>query len=315
MLRRTTVRKFAAAGALLLGLSTLAACGEDSPESSDKGLDSVTIEGEAGKAPEVTFDGKLKADGTTSEVLIEGEGDKVVKGDEILTRLWIGNGYSGTEVYSNWDASAEVMPVDDTLSKPLLEALEGHTIGSRVAVLASALDSFGEAGNSQLGIGNQDAVLWVVDLVERAPEALEGPQGKKLKPASWAPTLVGKEGAFTGFDFTGTKPNGKLRHTVLIQGDGAKVTAGQTITVNYLGQVWKAKKTFDGSYGKEPMQTQIGVGQLVKGWDETLVGMTVGSRVIIEIPPAKGYGKEGNEGAGIKGTDTLYFVVDILNAV
>ena len=99
---------------------------------------------------------------------------------------------------------------------------------------------------------------------------------------------------------------------MLIEGDGAKVASGQTITVAYLGQVWKGKEPFDGSYGKEPMQTQIGVGQLVKGWDETLVGLTVGSRVIIEIPPAKGYGKEGNEGAGIKGTDTLYFVVDIL---
>ncbi|MGN0063821.1 MAG: FKBP-type peptidyl-prolyl cis-trans isomerase [Nocardioides sp.] len=315
MLRRTTVRNLAAAGALLLGLGTLAACGEDSSEPAGKGLDSVTITGEAGKAPEVKFDGKLEADGITSKVLIEGDGEETAKGDEILTRMWIGNGFSGTEVYSNWEASAEVLPVDDTISKPLLEALEGQKIGSRVAVLASALDSFGEAGNSQLGIGNQDAVLWVVDLVDMAPEPLDGPQGKKLKPASWAPTLVGKEGAFTGFDFKGTKPNGKLRHTVLIQGDGAKVASGQTITVNYLGQVWKAKKPFDGSFGKEPMQTQIGVGQLVKGWDETLVGLTVGSRVIIEIPPAKGYGKEGNEGAGIKGTDTLYFVVDILNAV
>ena len=45
-----------------------------------------------------------------------------------------------------------------------------------------------------------------------------------------------------------------------------------------------------------------------------LVGRTVGSRVILEIPPAKGYGKKGNPQAGIKGTDTLFFVVDILGA-
>ena len=45
-----------------------------------------------------------------------------------------------------------------------------------------------------------------------------------------------------------------------------------------------------------------------------LEGRTVGSRVILEIPPADGYGKEGNPDAGIKGTDTLFFVVDILGA-
>ena len=50
------------------------------------------------------------------------------------------------------------------------------------------------------------------------------------------------------------------------------------------------------------------------GWDKELVGKTVGSRVILSIPPADGYGKEGNKDAGIKGTDTLFFVVDILAA-
>ena len=50
------------------------------------------------------------------------------------------------------------------------------------------------------------------------------------------------------------------------------------------------------------------------GWDERLVGRTVGSRVILEIPPNKGYGAKGNKDAGIKGTDTLFFVVDILGA-
>ena len=56
----------------------------------------------------------------------------------------------------------------------------------------------------------------------------------------------------------------------------------------------------------------IGVGQVVKGWDQALVGQTAGSRVVLAIPPALGYGKGGNEQARIKGTDTLYFVVDIL---
>ena len=53
---------------------------------------------------------------------------------------------------------------------------------------------------------------------------------------------------------------------------------------------------------------------MISGWDKTLVGQKVGSRLILAIPPEEGYGKKGQPTAGIKGTDTLYFVVDILGA-
>ncbi len=58
----------------------------------------------------------------------------------------------------------------------------------------------------------------------------------------------------------------------------------------------------------------IGNGQVIAGWDEGLVGQTVGSQVLLVVPPDKGYGTAGNTDAGIKGTDTLVFVVDILDA-
>jgi peptidylprolyl isomerase len=58
----------------------------------------------------------------------------------------------------------------------------------------------------------------------------------------------------------------------------------------------------------------IGAGQVIKGWDTGLVGQPVGSRVLLVIPPAEGYGKTGASTAGINGTDTLVFVVDILAA-
>jgi peptidylprolyl isomerase len=51
---------------------------------------------------------------------------------------------------------------------------------------------------------------------------------------------------------------------------------------------------------------------VISGWDQGLIGKTVGSRLLLSIPPEKGYGKNGNPRAGIKGTDTLVFVVDIL---
>ena len=86
--------------------------------------------------------------------------------------------------------------------------------------------------------------------------------------------------------------------------------------MQYTGVIWRTKKVFDSSWSrKQPYTTEIGVGQVIKGWDTGLVGQTVGSRVLLVIPPADGYGSAGSSAAGIKGTDTLVFVVDIIAAV
>ena len=98
----------------------------------------------------------------------------------------------------------------------------------------------------------------------------------------------------TSLDFAGTpKPDGKLRSAVLIQGTGATVKKGQTITVNYLGQVYKGKKPFDESYSKQPASFAIGTGEVISGWDKTLVGQKVGSRVDPRDPAQGGLRQEG----------------------
>ena len=318
MLRRTR-RAAALTGALILPLAALAACGDEAGGSGADsqaagGLEVVSIEGKPGKAPTVEWDGRLEPEETESEVLVEGDGEEVEQGDSVLTHLWIGNGFSKQEVYSTYNSDKpELLTVDDNLGKPFQEGLVGHTVGSRVAVASTATEAFGEMGNPQIGIGNKDGVLFVMELVEKIPSE---PQGEEQEPAAWAPTPVEKNGVITGFDFSSAaEPSGELRKTTLVEGDGPVVKKGQTIYVDYLGQVFKAKKPFDESYTGQPTSFVIGVGQVVPGWDQGLVGEKVGSRVVLEIPPALGYGKQGNEQAGIKGTDTLYFVVDILAAV
>lgn len=313
---RASSRRAAASGLLVLSLAGLTACGSDGGDQTPgAGLDSVTIEGEQGKAPKVTFDGRLDPDKADTEVLVEGDGEPVEDGDTVSTHLWIGNGYTEEEATSTYEQGPTSIELSKDTIEPLHEALVGATVGTRVAILTSAEDAYGEAGNPSLGIGNKDAVLFVVDVMGKV-EILDGPQGEEKEPAGWAPSLIEEDGVVTGLDFTEAhKPSGELIATTLIKGDGPVVEKGQTIYVDYLGQVYNADKPFDESYSKEPAQFPIGVGQVVKGWDERLVGRTVGSRVILEIPPEKGYGKAGNEQAGIKGTDTLFFVVDILGVV
>ena len=302
---------------LVLG-SVLVACGDDSPEETSSGggqtLDSVTIEGEVGAAPEVTWGGELSADEVESKVVTEGDGDEIEEGDQVFAQIWLGNGTTQEQAYSTYDADApQLLTVgSDTLSELFLEGIEGQTVGSRVAVAASAETAFGEQGNPQVGIGNKDTVLTVIDLLGTVAD---GPEGADQQAPGWAPSLVGDEESPTALDFSGTpKPTGKLQTGVLVKGEGDVVEKGQTIAVDYLGQVYGGKEPFDESYSSQATSFPIGVGQVVKGWDQALVGQTVGSRVMLAIPPALGYGKGGNEQAGIKGTDTLYFVVDILGA-
>ena len=306
---------------LLVG-AVVVACGDDSGGSSEEGsspasgsgLSSVEIAGEPGVDPEVTWDGELEADEIETEVITEGDGDDIETGDQVFAHIWIGNGFTQEKAFSTYDATEpQLLTVDEAQLSPMfLSGLEGQQVGSRVAIAASAETAFGEAGNPTIKIGNKDTVLTIVDVISAIED---GPEGEDQKAASWVPELQGEEDAPTGFDFAGAaEPTDTLRSAVLVQGDGPAVEKGQTMAVDYLGQVYDGKQSFDESYSAMPTSFPIGVGNVVEGWDQALVGQTVGSRVVVAIPPDLGYGKEGNPQAGIKGTDTLYFVVDILGA-
>ena len=126
------------------------------------------------------------------------------------------------------------------------------------------------------------------------------------------PTASGSFGEKPTLMFPETAAPGELVVTVLSQGDGDVVEAGDDIEVHYLGQVWNGR-VFDNSYDRgSSISFGIGVGQVIAGWDEGLVGRTVGSRVLLSIPPHLGYGDRGVPQAGIGGGDTLVFVVDVV---
>ncbi len=104
----------------------------------------------------------------------------------------------------------------------------------------------------------------------------------------------------------------KLVVTPLIKGTGPEVKTGQNITTNYVGVFYADGKEFDSSWSRgEPASFAIGVGQVIPGWDQGLVGVTVGSRVQLDIPAELAY---GNDPASGRPTGPLRFVVDVLAA-
>jgi peptidylprolyl isomerase len=102
----------------------------------------------------------------------------------------------------------------------------------------------------------------------------------------------------------------KLTVTPQIEGTGPAVAAGQTITVNYVGVSYRTGEEFDASWKNgQPASFPIGVGRVIPGWDQGLVGVKVGSRVQLDIPSDLAYGD--NPGGGRPG-GPLRFVVDVL---
>ena len=95
-------------------------------------------------------------------------------------------------------------------------------------------------------------------------------------------------------------------------GDGAEATAGQFVSVHYVGVSHSSGEQFDASWDRgEAFQFPLGGGRVIQGWDQGVQGMKVGGRRKLVIPPHLGYGARGAGGV-IKPNETLIFVVDLL---
>ncbi len=113
-------------------------------------------------------------------------------------------------------------------------------------------------------------------------------------------------------DFVDPTPPEDLVITDLTEGDGEEAKAGQTVQVHYVGVALSSGEEFDASYNRgAPLAFRLGVGQVIKGWDDGVQGMKVGGRRQLVIPPHLGYGDRGAGGV-IKPGETLIFVCDLV---
>lgn len=333
MLSRLT-RPAALASVALCSLALLTACGDDSSgEKEASGFDAVSVSGPVGELPTFDWKAALEPGDTETKVLEEGTGAELEDGDEVVVNLAVSDDFSEEVVVDTYgdEGSGAVLTVGeksepqqaiDLFTQLVADQVKaGMKLGTRIALTANVEKEFGQnafALNS-INIGNEDGVAVVADL-EAVP--LDSPDGKAQKPAAWAPKLVSTKGVPSALDSSGIpKPDVKakeIRSTTLIEGTGPKVEKGDLTVVSYLGQAWGANKPFDNGFEKtdEPLKVNMngaaGPGiSVIDGWYDALEGVPVGSRIVVEIPPAKGYGKKG-QAPKIKGDDILYFVIDVL---
>jgi peptidylprolyl isomerase len=107
-------------------------------------------------------------------------------------------------------------------------------------------------------------------------------------------------------------PPSELQVTDLSEGDGAEARAGDHVLVHYVGVAYSTGEEFDASHNRgAPLDFPLGAGRVIQGWDQGVVGMRVGGRRRLVIPPHLAYGDRGAGGV-IKPGETLIFVVDLV---
>lgn len=280
-------------------------------------LTSLTITGTVGEKPTVAVTEPVAVKTTKREVVSAGTGEKAAKGNKVTFDYVIVNGRTGDELETSFGRGPASLVLDKTRAQPVIvENLIGTTVGSRVVIAVAPKEGFAEsaAQSPQSPVKKSDTLLFVVDLAS-ARTPLARAAGEPVAPVDGLPTVELAKSGKPKVQVPEADAPAQLVVQPLIKGDGPVVEAGQNLTVHYRGVIWDGGRTFDSSWGRgAPTDFAIGTGNVIAGWDEGLVGQTVGSQVLLVIPPEKGYGTQGQANAGIKGTDTLVFVVDILDA-
>lgn len=135
----------------------------------------------------------------------------------------------------------------------------------------------------------------------------EGSRAKRVADEKAAEAAALDELA-KGFDAT----DSGLRYQILQKGNGAKAAKGKTVSVHYKGQLADGT-VFDSSYKrKSPIDFQLGIGQVIKGWDEGISLLSVGDKARFVIPASLGYGAQGAGGVIPPGA-TLVFDVELMD--
>jgi peptidylprolyl isomerase len=310
----------------LLACLVMAGCGSSKPSSAasptasaTKNADAaVTVAGAFGTTPVVSIP-KLKASNQlTVKTIIQGTGATVTKTDSMAANfvLYFWDGTTSTLKANTFTTNPTM--IGGTMLPGLETALIGQKVGSRILAVIPPADAYGSSGNSQLGITGTTTLVFVIDVIKSYANTASASGTQESNGGGTLPTVSAHPGSAPTVTIPSSKPPTTLVAKTLIRGTGPKVAKGQFIVAQYTGYIWRTKKVFDSSWSSgAPFGFVMDATpeQVISGWDSGLAGQTVGSRVMLVIPPKDGYGSAGASQVGITGTDTLVFVVDIIDAL
>lgn len=276
------------------------------PIKASSDLDAVTVTGEYGEAPKVTVKSPWAIDKTRTKVLTPSKGAVVKAGQTVEVNYFGVDGRTGKTFDESFSRGAPIAFSLAQVVPGFSKGLTGQRQGSRVVIAMPGSDGYdASGGNPQAGIEVGDTLIFVVDLVS---VQLAGPEGTTVKPKAGLPTVTTKAGA-PEITVPKTDPPTTLQVQPLIKGKGKKVGENDQITFDYRWVRWSDGKLLEESYSAEPATAALS--GLLPGMVKGLTGQTVGSRVLLVIPPAEGY-PDGNPTPSVAPQETLVMVVDLL---
>ncbi|MFC7619115.1 FKBP-type peptidyl-prolyl cis-trans isomerase [Microlunatus sp. GCM10028923] len=331
-MRLSTKSAFAAVAAL--SVLALAACGTSDPNSTatpsgtpsavpsssaspsasptpkpvepSKDLSALKASGAYGKEPKVEFKAPWGITETQTKVLVEGKGAKVAAAGPVEVSYYGVNARTGKMFDESFSSGKPIAFDVDQVIAGFKKGLVGQKQGSRVLIAMPGKDGYDASGGTQDGsIQVGDTLIFVVDIVNLP---LTGPEGKAVKPAAGLPTVADKGGK-PEITIPKSDPPKKLQSQTLIEGTGKKIAETDQVTINYRWVAWKDGRLLEETYGDKPATTALS--GLLPGMVKGLAGKTVGSRVLLVVPPDQGY-PDGNDKPKIEKGETLVLVVDLL---
>ncbi len=302
----------------ILITAALTACGDsDDDDTGEQAAQLPAVTGEFGEKPTITSPDAEPGTALVTDVLLEGEGVDIAEGDLVVAsymgQIWREN----TAFANSYDSGAPTsFNLDSNIIAGWVEGLAGKKVGSRVLLVVPPDKAFGEAGLPDAGLEPEDTLIFVIDVHATFTSAsnVTGEATGDLGPE--LPAVVGVADAKPVITIpAGIEAPTQTVMEAVIAGDGEPVEDGDLLVVKYVGLSWSDGSQFDSSWDRDPQVSTFTLDdQVIKGWVEGLTGVNVGSRVLLVIPPASGYGEEGTPDGSIEPNETLVFAVDVLGA-
>ena len=302
----------------VLATVLVSGCGEAGPQAADPNH-SVAANGAFGVAPAVTIPPAEPGTALTVRTLINGDGAKIGASDYLVVKyldyLWRGADH---RLVSDNFSSPVVSPIGQLLPG-VKAALIGKRAGSRVLAVLPPEEAYGKAGMPMLGIRGSDTLIFVIDVILAVPESAKAGGAQVFRGDDDLPAVNVSPAGTPTIRIPHAAPPSALTVRTLFKGPGPRIKNGFYVLGQYTGVDWRTGKVFDSSWSQDtPLGFSVGgaPGQVLPGLNQGLTGQTVGSRVMLVLPPRDGYGKITlPPNTGIRRNDTVVFLIDVIGAV
>lgn len=268
---------------LLLGAG-LVACAQ--PQDPAPPEPPITVSGAFGRVPVASFDVPLPLTPTESETLVEGDGRVLVADGPALLALTAYDGHTGELLADRGAGEARTLLLSpEEVGEDVYPVLLGAAEGSRLLLTQPVTDQ-----------DTDRMLVLVIDVLHTRA------QGEQVEPRqSFEDITLAEDDGVPTITLPDREPPDTLAVGTVIRGEGRQVSAEHTVTMQYVAVVWPGGDIYDSTWADGQVPRTVDLAETLDGLRDGLVDQTVGSRVLILVPPAQGTGDQH-----------LVFLVDIL---